>query len=78
MNVPQLSPESVWYGGPLLARAARVAGGALVWVERIVWTLFFAFALLLLALRYAILPNVENYRADIEQALTSNAAVRNR
>ena len=54
----------------MLARAARVAGGALVWVERIVWTLFFAFALLLLALRYAILPNVENYRADIEQALT--------
>ena len=70
MNVPQLSPESVSYGGPLLARAARLAGGALVWAERIVWTLFFAFALLVLALRYTILPNVENYRADIEQALT--------
>ena len=70
MNVPQLSPDSVTYGGSLLARAARVTSGVLVWVERIVWTLFFAFVLLVLALRYAILPNVENYRADIEQALT--------
>ncbi|MCF8197634.1 MAG: TIGR02099 family protein [Sulfuritalea sp.] len=30
---------------------------------------YFAFALLLLALRYAILPQIENYRGDVEQML---------
>ena len=32
---------------------------------------YFAFALLLLALRYAILPQIENYRGDIEQMIGS-------
>jgi uncharacterized protein (TIGR02099 family) len=31
---------------------------------------YFAFALLLLALRYAILPQIENYRGDVEQMLS--------
>ncbi|RLJ67734.1 YhdP family protein [Sulfurisoma sediminicola] len=38
------------------------------------WTLgvlYFAFALLVLALRYAILPEIENYRPDIERVLTA-------
>jgi len=30
---------------------------------------YFAFALLLLALRYAILPQIENYRGDVEQLI---------
>ena len=32
---------------------------------------YFAFALLLLALRYAILPQIENYRGDIEQMISA-------
>ena len=32
---------------------------------------YFAFALLLLALRYAILPQIENYRGDIEQVISA-------
>jgi uncharacterized protein (TIGR02099 family) len=32
---------------------------------------YFAFALLLLALRYAILPQIENYRGDIEQMIST-------
>jgi len=39
------------------------------------WTvgvLYFAFALLVLALRYAILPEIEKYRPDIERALSTN------
>ena len=38
------------------------------------WTiaaLYFAFALLVLVLRYAILPQIENYRPDIERALAA-------
>ncbi len=37
----------------------------------IVATFYFAFALLLLLLRYAILPQIENYRPDIERALAA-------
>jgi uncharacterized protein (TIGR02099 family) len=33
---------------------------------------YFAFALILLTLRYAVLPQIENYRGDIEQMLTSS------
>ncbi len=32
---------------------------------------YFAFALLLLALRYAILPQIENYRGDVEQMISA-------
>jgi uncharacterized protein (TIGR02099 family) len=39
---------------------------ALVWAATLG---YFAFALLLLALRYAILPQIENYRGDIEQMI---------
>ena len=56
-----------------MARLARFCGNSLawslLWIERLLWTLFFAFALLVLALRYAVLPHVENYRGDIENAL---------
>ena len=49
-------------GRPLPRRLLRVAG----------WTalgVYFAFGLLILLLRYAILPNIENYRDDIAAAL---------
>ncbi|MDP2792790.1 MAG: YhdP family protein [Sulfurisoma sp.] len=36
-----------------------------------VGTLYFAFALLVLVLRYAILPQIESYRPDIERALST-------
>lgn len=58
------------YGGPLTERVARLARGTLLWVERLAWTAFFLFALTVLALRYVVLPGVENYRSDIEAALT--------
>ncbi len=43
-----------------------------VFLRAVAWTAtlaYFAFALLLLALRYAILPQIESYRGDIEQML---------
>jgi len=43
------------------------------WVGRVVaWALtlgYFGFAVLLLTLRYAVLPQIENYRSDIEQLI---------
>jgi uncharacterized protein (TIGR02099 family) len=49
---------------PWLATLLR----ALLWTATLV---YFAFALLLMALRYAILPQIENYRGDIEQMIGS-------
>ena len=46
---------------PAVRRAAGVAG----WLAAGFW---FAFALLLLVLRYAVLPQIESYRGDIEAA----------
>jgi uncharacterized protein (TIGR02099 family) len=34
------------------------------------WLIYFGFVLLVLALRYSVLPNIENYRTDIEQLAT--------
>lgn len=48
---------------PGLARALRVAG----WAAFAGWLLFVA---IVLALRYAVLPKIADYRADIEQAAT--------
>ena len=61
------------YGGAFTARVARAARGTLIWSERLAWTVFFLFALTVLALRYVVLPGVANYRADIESALTRAA-----
>ena len=58
------------YGGPLTVRAARLVRGTRIWAERLAWTVFFLFALTVLALRYVVLPQVESYRPDIEAALT--------
>ena len=68
-----LNPGRLHYGGPFTARIARAARGTLIWTERLAWTVFFLFALTVLALRYVVLPGVEKYRADIESALTRAA-----
>ena len=39
-------------------------------LEILAWAAFFAFAILFLALRYWLLPNVEHYRADIVAAIS--------
>ncbi len=39
-------------------------------LEALAWTLFFAFAAVFLALRFWLLPQVGNYRGDVEAALT--------
>ncbi|MGN6390538.1 MAG: YhdP family protein, partial [Burkholderiaceae bacterium] len=44
-----------------IARLAKAAGVALLVV-------YFAFCALFLTLRYAVLPNIEHYKGDIEQA----------
>ncbi|MFZ4538004.1 YhdP family protein [Propionivibrio sp.] len=46
------------------SKAGRGLWRALVWGF---WLLYFGFVLLVLALRYSILPNIEDYRADIER-----------
>ena len=40
-------------------------------LEILAWAAFFAFAALFLALRYWLLPNVEQYRADLVAAMDS-------
>ena len=47
--------------------AARRFARLLVWGF---WLIYFAFVLLVLVLRYAILPNIEDYRPDIERLVS--------
>ena len=47
-----------------LPRALRVAWRALVWSF---WVVYFGFVVLVLALRYGVLPHIERYRIDIER-----------
>ncbi len=55
---------------PLVAnRAVRGLWRAAVWSF---WLLYFGFIVLVLALRYSVLPNIESYRGDIER-LSSQA-----
>ncbi|EXI78997.1 MAG: putative protein involved in outer membrane biogenesis [Candidatus Accumulibacter appositus] len=53
---------------PLLAHPAL----GRVWrlLVRVFWVLYFGFVLLILALRYLVLPNIESYRPAIEQQLS--------
>ena len=46
------------FARPLTRRLLRIAGWAAVGA-------YFAFALLVLVLRYAILPQIESYRGDV-------------
>ena len=41
-------------------------------VETLAWTLFFAFAALVLALRFSILPDIERYHDDIVSIVSAN------
>ena len=53
---------------PLARPRVRAALRALGWTAA---ALYFAFALLVLVLRYAILPQIESYRPDIERVLSA-------
>jgi len=44
-------------------------------LEILAWTAFFAFAFVFLAVRYWLLPNVENYRADIVAAISHSVGL---
>lgn len=44
----------------------------LVWLF---WLGYFGFALIILTLRYSVLPNIENYRADIERGISQTAGL---
>jgi uncharacterized protein (TIGR02099 family) len=53
---------------PFIAHpATRALGRGLVWAF---WLVYFGFILLVLALRYSILPNIESYRGDIEHRVS--------
>ncbi len=49
------------------------------WLRRtlawLFWIGYFGFALIILALRYSVLPNIENYRADIERGISQTAGL---
>jgi uncharacterized protein YhdP len=49
---------------------SAVAGVLLRALEALAWTVFFAIAAVFLALRFWLLPQVENYRPEVEAALT--------
>ena len=44
-------------------------------LEILAWTAFFAFAVVFLAVRYWLLPNVENYRAEIVAAISRSVGL---
>src|SRR5258706_13504659 len=44
-------------------------------LEILAWAAFFAFAVVLLTLRYWLLPNVENYREDIVAAISRSVGL---
>lgn len=56
------------FGAVIAHPFARSFGRLLL---RIFWWLYFGFVLLVLALRYAVLPNIETYRPQIEEHLGS-------
>ena len=56
MRIPYIARKVPWLG---LLRA----------IEVLAWAAFFAFAVIFLALRYWLLPNVEHYRGDIVAAI---------
>ena len=73
-SAPPKSPSII---SQLLSRLRRLPQ-ARPWLgvllRLLLWTMtlgYFAFALLLLALRYAILPQIESYRGDVEQMISA-------
>lgn len=61
-----------------LARLARLVWLP-AWLRRalvgLFWLGYFGFALIILALRYSVLPNIENYRPDIERGISQAAGL---
>ncbi len=72
---PALRPRRFF--SRLLRRFYRYSGLALLpgWLRRALawgfWLGYFAFALLILTLRYWVLPHIEDYRGDIERAISA-------
>ncbi|MDR2240667.1 MAG: TIGR02099 family protein [Zoogloeaceae bacterium] len=73
---PIPTPVSTPVSAP--ARFGRLPGRLLGWLpgwlrRTLVWLFwigYFGFALIILSLRYAVLPNIEHYRADIESGIS--------
>jgi len=63
----------------IFARLLRLPRLIPAWLRRtlawLFWIGYFGFALLILALRYSVLPNIENYRADIERGISQTAGL---
>ncbi|HEY1148739.1 MAG TPA: YhdP family protein [Pseudoduganella sp.] len=72
--------EVVTEEGPLVARWHRLQAAYRFWnlathhvlgfTVKLVLLLYFAFAIMFLALRYVILPNIDHYKGDIEELAT--------
>ncbi len=56
------------------ARLLRLPGLIPAWLRRtlvwLFWLGYFGFALIILVLRYSVIPNIENFRDDIERGIT--------
>jgi uncharacterized protein (TIGR02099 family) len=68
MRLPAIAAATVFFRAQLARPRVRTALRVVLWSGGI---LYFAFALLVLALRYAILPQIENYRPHIERELSA-------
>ena len=62
-----------------VARLLRLPGLIPAWLRRtlawLFWLSYFGFAVLVLALRYWVLPNIETYRGDIERGISRAAGL---
>jgi uncharacterized protein (TIGR02099 family) len=63
----------------IFARLLRLPRLIPAWLRRtlawLFWIGYFGFALIILALRYSVLPNIENYRPDIERGISQTAGL---
>ncbi len=63
----------------LFARLLQLPRLIPAWLRRTLawgfWLAYFGFALIILTLRYSVLPNIENYRADIERGISQAAGL---
>lgn len=63
----------------IFARLLRLPRLIPAWLRRtlawLFWIGYFGFALIILALRYSVLPNIESYRPDIERGISQTAGL---
>ncbi len=75
MSAPRAATSIISQPLSRLRRAANAHPRLAVLLRALLWALtlgYFAFALLLLALRYAILPQIESYRGDVERMISTS------